>query len=202
MSQSIQHRKIRSVARAIMALVFLAALAYALYRIFLAAGGWVASLDSDIAVAIVAASAAGFVSVLSLVLSKAYESNALVRKEHREKKVPTYVALIEFVFRVVMGEKLGNKPSDAEILEFIYKFNQDIMIWGSDEVLGVWVKWRRTAMNAAEMKQNPMHLIYLYEDLILAIRRDLGHKNRNLVRGDILSVFVSDIDRILPRGPN
>jgi len=33
--------------------------------------------------------------------------------------------------------------------------------------------------------------------LILAIRRDLGHKNSGLKRGDILALFVNDIDKHL-----
>ncbi|MCH7729499.1 MAG: hypothetical protein IH991_23940 [Planctomycetes bacterium] len=38
-----------------------------------------------------------------------------------------------------------------------------------------------------------MALMFIYEDLIRAIRRDLGHKNKDLTKGKLLSLFVNDI---------
>jgi len=131
------------------------------------------------------------------VLGKAYEGRAIVRKEHREKKIPVYEDLIKFMFRILMGTKTGNTPTEKEMLDFMSDFTQSIMVWGSDDVLAAWVKWRRTAVNAEELKANPMKLMLLYEDLILTIRSDLGHKNRSLRTGDVLALFVNDIDQQL-----
>ena len=49
------------------------------------------------------------------------------------------------------------------------------------------------------MKAEPMKLMLLYESLILAIRKDLGHKNKGLVAGDILALFLNDIEEHLPK---
>jgi hypothetical protein len=73
------------------------------------------------------------------------------------------------------------------------------MVWGSDEVLAGWVKWRRLLINEAAVKENPIRSMLLYEELIFAIRRDLGHKNKSLVTGDILALFVNDIDEHLAK---
>ena len=35
--------------------------------------------------------------------------------------------------------------------------------------------------------------LYVVEDLLLAIRKDLGHKNKNLTKGKILGLFVNDL---------
>jgi len=83
------------------------------------------------------------------------------------------------------------------MLEFMSDFNQRIMVWGSDDVLAVWVQWRRAATNESDVKANPMKLMLLYEQLILTIRRDLGHKNSNLNTGDVLALFINDIDQQL-----
>ena len=101
------------------------------------------SLDSGIAVAIIAAAATVFVSVLSIVIGKVYESRALIQKEHREKKIPVYEDLIKFMFRVLMGTKTGDIPSEKEMIEFMSGFTQRMMVWGSDDVLYAWVQWRR-----------------------------------------------------------
>jgi hypothetical protein len=48
------------------------------------------------------------------------------------------------------------------------------------------------------MEANPLNAMFLYEALIFSIRRDLGHRNKGLVTGDILALFVNDIDQHLP----
>ncbi len=152
------------------------------------------ALDSDIAVAIIAASATVLVSVISIVLGKAYEARALIQKEHREKKIPVYEDLFKFIFRILTGNRIGGAPSENEILEFMADFTQRIMVWGSDDVVAALVRWRRIALDEEELKNNPIKLLLLYEQLILAIRRDLGHRNTNLGTGDLLALFVNDID--------
>jgi hypothetical protein len=185
--------KARQTLSAILVFVLLAAFAYGAFVAVRAAVQVLASLKSDIAVAIIAAAATAFVSVLSIVLGKAYEARALVRREHRERKVPVYEDLIKFMSRVLMGSKTGDAPAEKEILQFMSDFTQRIMVWGSDEVLAAWVRWRREAgLNA-----NPMQLLLLYEQLILTIRRDLGHRNKSLATGDVLALFVNDIDQQL-----
>ena len=37
------------------------------------------------------------------------------------------------------------------------------------------------------------------EKIFYAIRHDLGHKNKNLERGDILRLFINDIDEVLEK---
>lgn len=191
--------KARQIFPAIAALAVLAAILYGALVAVRAAARVLASLDSDIAVAIIAAAATAFVSVLSIVLGKAYEARALIRREHREKKTPVYEDLIKFMFRILMGTKTGDTPTEKEMLDFMSDFNQRIMVWGSDDVLAAWVKWRRMAVNEEELKANPIKLMLLYEQLILTIRRDLGHKNNNLGAGDVLALFVNDIDQQLKK---
>jgi len=173
----------------------IAAVAYGLYIVVRESVRVFTSLDSDIAVSIIAAAATVFVSVLSIVLGKVYEARSLVQKEHREKKVPVYEDLMQFMFRVLMSSKTGEAVPEKEMLDFMIRFNQRIMVWGSDEVLASWVAWRRSAVTGAD----PYGLMFSYEKLVLSIRRDLGHANKGLGTGDILRLFVNDIDDHLPK---
>ena len=155
------------------------------------------SLDSAIAVAIIAASATALVSVLSIVLGKAFEAREIVRREHRERKIPVYEDLIRFMFRVIMSSKTGDIPSEKEMLEFMSDFTQRIMVWGSDDVLAAWVRWRRAVTDPIALKADPTKILFLYEELISIIRRDLGHNNENLAKGDILALFVNDMNQLM-----
>jgi len=177
---------------AIIAVVIIGAIVAVRYLL-----GVLTSLDSDLAVAIIAAAATVLVSVLSVVLGNIYEAREQVQREHREKKIPVYEDLIAFLFRVLLGVKTGSAPTEEDMLKFMSEFNQRAMVWGSDEVLAAWIKWRRAAINSSSPGTQPLELVFLYEELILAIRRDLGHKNSGLKRGDILALFVNDIDKHL-----
>ena len=48
-------------------------------------------------------------------------------------------------------------------------------------------------------QQKELSKIDLPQQFNEEIRKDLGHKNRGLKRGDILSLFVNDIDTILKK---
>ena len=189
--------RLRQTFSAIFGLLLLAALGYGIFIAMRSTARVLTSLNSDIAVAIIAASATVFVSVLSIVLGKAYESRELIKKEHREKKIPVYEDLIRFMFRILMGKKTGDQPTEKEILDFMSDFTQHIMVWGSDDVLASWVRWRRAAIDEQEIQKHPMKLLFLYEDLILTIREDLGHKNKNIGKSDVLALFINDIDQYL-----
>ncbi len=167
--------------------LFALAIAYYALSVFL-------GLNPNVAAAIVAAFATVVVSVLSVIVGKHLEAMALVKKEHREKKVPVYEDLIKFWFKHLFASKAGGKPlEEAEFIAFLTDFTQRMMVWGSDEVIAAWVEFRYASMEAATAEQTTS-VLDKYELLILAIRRDLGHKNKGLKHGDILRLFVNDME--------
>jgi hypothetical protein len=174
----------------------LAGLSYGLYAIAKSALAVLRSLESDIAVAIIAAAATALVSVLSIVVGRIVEGRAKIAEQNREKKIPVYEDLIHFMMRIVVGSKTGTEPDEAEIIRFMTEFTQRLMVWGSDEVLACWVQFRKHSVS--EGGKDPFRLMMLYEDTVKQIRRDLGHKNAGIARGDILSLFINDIEKVLP----
>jgi hypothetical protein len=188
---------IQQLATLVLVSIFLTLFGYSAYLAIRALKHFWVSVNSQIAIAIIAATATVCVSVISIAIAKAYESRALIKRELREKKIPVYVDLLEFMSRILMGSKIGNEPSEGEVLKFLFDFNQRFMIWGADDVVAAWSKLRRTIVHEAIVKANPQAVMFLYEQLIMAIRRDLGHKNKNLGRGDILALFLNDIDQFI-----
>ena len=149
------------------------------------------SLESDIAVAVIAASASISVSLISLVVSKYLESKAAIIQEIRAKKIPIYEELISVLMRFVFAQKLGLEPmSESELMKFMAEFTEKITVWGSDDVIKAWRKFRLSAGGGS----NPQSILFVYEDMLLAIRKDLGHKNSGFKKGTLLGLFVNDID--------
>jgi hypothetical protein len=161
--------------------------------IALVAVAWFGSLQKEVAAAILAALTAVTISILSLVLSKQYERRADIRKEHREKKVPIYEKSIKFWFEVLMADKAGRKPpSEQKIIQFLQDFTQELIVWGSDSVLKAFITFRE-ALISYKGGEPPIEGMFLFEKYMLEVRRDLGHKNKNLSSGDILALFINDI---------
>lgn len=85
------------------------------------------TLESSVAVSIIAAAGTLLVSVLSIVLGKVYEARSVAKKDIRDRKIPVYEDLINFMFRMLMGEKTGTVPNEDEMLKFMSSFTQRIM---------------------------------------------------------------------------
>lgn len=191
-------RKFRVLVSFIFGLAVLAASGYGVFVLVRASWRVIRNLESDLAVAIVAAAASVLVSVLSIAVGRLFETRAKIQEQNREKKVPVYEELMEFMMRVLLGDKLGKPVPEAEVVQFLTGFTQRIMVWGSDDVLSAWVKFRRQTIQAGAGNGRSMDAIFIFEDIVKAMRRDLGHRNSGVARGDILALFVNDIDQHLP----
>jgi hypothetical protein len=153
-------------------------------------------LQKEVAAALIAASATIVVSVLSLVVAKYYEKKRAIELEHRSKKIPIYEEFVEFLFKLLMNEKLeGNPMTEQEMLRFMSGFTQKLLIWGSDDVVLQWSKYRNMFVN--EDNPDTMKTMLQMEQLLIAIRKDTGLKNKEHKRGDILKLFINDVDRYL-----
>lgn len=155
-----------------------------------------ASLDPQVEAGIIVGAATVLVSVIGVVVGKHLETRLLIRKEHREKKSPVYEKLIEFMFRASKDIRTGNTPPEEDFLDSMMVLSQNIMVWGSDDVLVAWVLWRQSGTDWATFKTGATDdSAHLMEKLIYAIRRDLGHGKKDLPRGAALAVLWSNIGK-------
>jgi hypothetical protein len=132
-------------------------------------------------------------SAASLSLGKYIEKSREIEKEIREKKIPIYSEFIDFLFRVLRMSKEGNDMDEAEMIAFMLKFNQTLMVWGSDEVMRAWIQFR-TLSTADDSPGKALKIAKSIASIILAIRSDIGHSNVNIDERGILSTFINDID--------
>ncbi|MBK1695416.1 hypothetical protein CKO09_11805 [Chromatium weissei] len=153
------------------------------------------SVDPRLGAGLVVASATILVSVISVLISKHLEQRALILAQIRDKKTPVYEKIVSFIFSLTFAEKLGIKqPTEKEVIKFMAEITQEIVIWGSDDMIEAFHKFKANGMenNEANVKE-PYSILFVVEDLFLAIRKDLGHSNKNMSRGKILSLFINDM---------
>ena len=133
-----------------------------------------------------------FVSIVSILISKHIEHKTTIRNEQRAKVIPFYEDFIDFVFRLTHAEKLGKEPiPEIELMEKMKQFTRDIIVWGSDDVIKAYFSFRKKSILAID---NPeLNIMYEVENLFLAIRKDLGHKNKSITKGTLLNLFINDM---------
>lgn len=148
-----------------------------------------------LATAAIAAVATTFATIASIIITKRLENKNSIIKEHRERKIPIYEEIIKLIFRMATsGEDQSLAITEDEMLTKLKDFTENILIWGSDDVVAEWSNFRSKSISGF---QNPEQILFEVENLLLAIRKDLGHSNKGLTKGKLLGVFVNDIDKYI-----
>ena len=181
----------------IFGLAIFAGLIWLLYIIVTKFLNWLSILENQIAAAVVTVSATALISIGCLILSKQYEHKRDIRKEHNSKKVPVYEELISFMFKVFFAQKAGEKPpSEQEIIKFFAESTPKLVVWGDESVIKSFCLLRDKSVNIDSGKSAPVTM-FLFENLLLAMRKDLGHKDKKIQKGDLLILFITDIKKYL-----
>ena len=175
---------------------------YGLYFVGLKLWGIFSSVDPKLGAGLITAFATIMVSLFSVLVSKNLERKGNIQAQLREKKIPTYEKLMDFMFIMTVGEKLGGKKHSAiEKQVVLTEIVQELIIWGSDDMLCAFYNFRHGILNNNENiiinKDLSAHkgvpALYLIEEILIAIRKDLGHKNKGIHRGKILGMLVNDL---------
>lgn len=150
----------------------------------------------------------GFVSIVAIVIQRIWEKRYKTEQEIRRKKLPIYQKIIsEFSYffytnpslKTDEEKEIFQQEKTDRLIKFITDNNGDIITWASDEVLKEWSLFRKYAL----LNENQgMNLMFQTEKIFYAIRHDLGHKNKNLECGDILRLYINDIDEVLEKIKN
>lgn len=172
---------------------------YGLYKAAISIWAVFKSIDPTLAAGILAASATILVSVITIMLSKRQEHKVEIESQLRQKKIPIYEKLIEFIFLITFAEKLGKKqPSEKEMIQFFADTTKDLVVWGSKDMVKAFGDFRENLVSSTEGGE-PKKVLATVEDLMFAIRKDLGHKHVGIKRGDILRLYISDLNNYFPK---
>lgn len=155
------------------------------------------TVDPELGAALATGLVAVVVTVLSVAISKYYERKSALEHALREQKVPIYEKLIDFIFRITFAEKRGESmPTEKEMVLFMTELTRDLVIWRSPDVIRSFSDFKRLSSSLAEGGSH-IPLMFAVEGVFRAIRRDLGHRDTLLKKGDILAIYINDIDQYL-----
>ena len=174
-------------------LIGLSGIVWFLYQGFKLVWVTLSSVNPSLAVGIIAAASTIIVSLATVLISKHLEQMAFIKNQQRDKKIPIYEEIIAFFIRIAKASKDGkNMPTEEEITDFMFNFLQKLLTWGSDDVVVAFSKFRNHA-------QNQENVLLAVEGIWIAIRKDLGHKNKDISKGTLLSLIINDIDKFIDK---
>lgn len=128
--------------------------------------------------------------VISSIVSKIIEYRQNTKRYLYEKKEEPYSEFIEMVYKIQENAKETKEYTEKEMIDDILSFSKKLTLWGSNKVIRKWLAFRKKSQDE---DINPTDNLFILEDIIFEIRKDMGQKKRGLKRGDILAFFVNDI---------
>lgn len=153
--------------------------------LLLAAGVWIAvkAVDKDPAVFGSVVAAVGAVALA--IVQRRWEKRQELERLHREEMSPIYEQLVD---RLKDAEKMA---AEAQNAEFFKELTTKLLVHGSPPVIKAWVAWRQTG---PQQSPEDLRLLVAYEQVLRTIRADLGHDDSSLALGDLLRVYINDVD--------
>jgi flagellar motor component MotA len=146
---------------------------------------------------IIAAIIAGLVTVIGYFISRNFERKKIIEQQIREKKLPVYEEFINFLFEVLKGSQSDKPMSALEMQNFMFDFNKRGIVWLSDSSLKAFIKWKDASIIHYENNEENMQYLFILEELLLEFRKDIGHTNKNLKKGDLLKLFINDMNKYI-----
>lgn len=154
------------------------------------------NMDAVVIVALITGSVSILGVVISSIVSKIIEYRQNIKRYLYEKKEEPYSEFIEMVYKIQENVKENKEYNDKEMLDDIFSFSKKLTLWGSSNVIRKWLAFRKISQ---EQNNNPTDNLFILEEIIFEIRKDMGQKKSGLKQGDILAFFVNDIKDYLPK---
>jgi hypothetical protein len=155
----------------------------ALAIIAIAIGGLAYGVIEDPAV--VGPLAAAAVAIGVAVFQRRWEKSQELERLHRDEMAPIYERLIETVKTI---DEFAQKPAEEQ-QAFFRATSTALLLHGPSPVVRAWVAWNQL------LGVQPVSVpIRAQENLLRAIREDLGHDNSSLQPGELLRLYLNEED--------
>lgn len=203
-------KKLKEFLNTIYALGLIAIIAYIIYVLIKSIGVLIikgieqisnitSNMDSVVIVAIITGGISIITVIISSVISKIIEYKQITKRYLYEKREKPYSEFIAMVYKLQTSNRNGKgEYTQSQMVDDISNFSELLTLWGSSKVIKKWVKFREIALDNQSGPEN----LFKLEDIVFEIRKDMGQKKKGLKQGDLLSFFINDIKKLLPKQRN
>jgi len=110
---------------------------------------WFGSLQSNVALALIAASVTIFTSTAAVVLGRYLESKKEREAAHRDKKVLLYDEFTGRLFKMFHGEE-SDEAGNADLVDFLRDVQRKLILWSGPKTVIQYAEWHKLLTDQAE----------------------------------------------------
>ncbi len=183
--------RLRLAAHLGLALLLLGGIGWGIVWAVRGVAAYVGTIPKELGAPIIAAVATVLVATLTVVVGKYFERKKELDALHREKKTEAYDDFLKKFFEFYFSG--GSDVDKQDLVPFFRDFSRQLVLWAGPEVIEAFLAWKdHLAKGTPDAKS-----IFLTEDFLLAIRKDLRHTNRRIRRGLFARMFLQNSELFL-----
>lgn len=148
------------------------------------------NMDAVIIVALITGGVSIVGVVVSSIISKILEYRQTTKRYLYEKREEPYSQFVEMVYKLQQKSRNNDAYTDEDMAKDMLQFSKKLTLWGSNKVIKKWLRFRTESQS--QNAGSPENLFVL-EEIIFEIRKDMGQKKGPLDKGDLLAFFINDI---------
>lgn len=201
-----KHPRINSMMGLILFIVILLIMVWLIWFVFSMLGkgvgqitnflkNFVSTTDKIIIVAMITGTVSIIGVVFTSVIAKIVDYRYNVKKYLYDKREVPYEQFISMIYTIMENTKrpVSERMTESDISRMVSEFSKGLTLWGSNRVVKKWLKYKK-----ASLSQPNADSLLLLEDIIYEIRKDVGLRKK-LGKGDMLSIFINDVENVLGR---
>lgn len=188
--------KLKNTLNLMLGFALIALLGWLLFTALIELYKWYNSLSESIQTGIITALPIILVAIVGYFANQSLETKRSVEQAMRPRKLELYDDFLKFIMRIFGNEKVNERPTDDDMMKFFVTKTPELMTFASNNVIE---KWGKLRVSLSDENTKDEQKMFIVEDLFRAIRSDLGHSRRGSHKGDILRLFINDIDEHLKK---
>ena len=142
-----------------------------------------------VAAAIISAIAGVIIMACTMITTNRREINS----RHFNEKKNAYIPIINLIFDFHKATITGKEIPDKEVMDKILEFKKNLVIWGNAEAIKTWDEYEQLAGKPGSNRE----IILRVDKIIRCIRKELGHKDKNLKEGQLTAILLKSEEKHL-----
>lgn len=135
---------------------------------------------------------AAFGIIFAVLITHNRTKNREIAARHFHEKLDGYMKFVGLFSDVI---KYGNKKQDVpdeEIETRMLEFKKSLIVWGGAEVIKAWNRYSKEVISLHQQNTEEAsgRILYLLNDILMLIRKDLGHNDTGLPEGSLIDIII------------
>lgn len=135
------------------------------------------------------------VAVITYLFNRGADRRRVLEELTRKEKITLYETIVNYLMRLLVQGANVTAPDEQETQDFIASTTPKLITYGANPVVKLWGHFIRSSPSFVEA--DPWDVMLVIEQLLKAIRKDVGHRSITLADGDLARLFLTDVDETI-----